>query len=87
MSVRGLIRQSGVKVICTTDDPAGDAVQELVKKLQDYISRHYYTCSKEILASLGRMYAAGGSMTDNIDAAGGTGTAEFACRAIQVYCS
>lgn len=68
-------------------DPADDTVQELVKKLQDYISRYYYTCSEEILASLGRMYVAGGSMTDNIDAAGGTGTAEFACRAIQIYCS
>ncbi len=67
-------------------DPADAAVQALVKKLQDYISQHYYTCSKEILASLGTMYAAGGSMTQNIDAAGGDGTAEFAAKAIQVYC-
>lgn len=31
------------------------------------------------------MYAAGGEMTDNIDAAGGSGTAEFAAEAIGVY--
>lgn len=67
-------------------NPADEEVQKLVKKLQDYISEHYYTCSKEILASLGKMYAAGGSMTENIDAVGGSGTAEFACAAIQVYC-
>ena len=57
-----------------------------VQKLLDYISQHYYTCSKEILASLGSSYVAGGSMTQNINAAGGDGTAEFASRAIQVYC-
>lgn len=68
-------------------DPADAAVQQLVKKLQDYICGHYYTCTNEILASLGTMYAAGGSMTQNIDAAGGAGTAAFACRAIQIYCS
>ena len=31
------------------------------------------------------MYAAGGAMTDNIDRAGGAGTADFAARAIAVY--
>lgn len=67
-------------------DPADAAVQKQVQKLLDYISQHYYTCSKEILASLGRSYAAGGSMTQNINAAGGDGTAEFASRAIQIYC-
>jgi hypothetical protein len=35
---------------------------------------------------LGQMYIAGDSMTDNIDAAGGEGTAEFAHKAIEVYC-
>ena len=67
-------------------DPADAAVQKQVQKLLDYISQHYYTCSKEILASLGSSYVAGGSMTQNINAAGGDGTAEFASRAIQVYC-
>lgn len=67
-------------------DPADAAAQKQVQKLLDYISQHYYTCSKEILASLGSSYAAGGSMTQNINAAGGEGTAEFASRAIRVYC-
>lgn len=67
-------------------DPAGEAVQEQVKLLQDYITEHYYTCSDEIFLSLGRLYAGGGSMTENIDKYGGSGTAEFACRAIEAYC-
>ncbi len=33
------------------------------------------------------MYAGGGEMTDNINHAGGEGTAEFADQAIKVYCS
>ena len=67
-------------------DPADPAAQAQVKKLQDYISAHYYACSDAVLAGLGRMYAAGGSMTENIDAAGGPGTAECAARAIEAHC-
>ncbi len=67
-------------------DPAGSKAQELVKKLQDYISHNYYACSKEILASLGTMYVEESSMKRNIDEAGGEGTAEFAFQAIQAYC-
>lgn len=66
-------------------DPAGDAVQAQVKKLQEFITENYYACTNPILASLGQMYAAGGEMTDNIDAAGGKGTAEFAAAAIAEY--
>ena len=67
-------------------DPAEKTVQEQVKKLQDYITEHFYTCSEKILLSLGQMYAGGGSMTENIDRAGGEGTAAFAHRAIEAYC-
>ena len=70
-----------------TMDPAAPEVQAQVKKLQDFISAHYYTCSKMILNQLGQMYAAGGAFTENINAAGGPGTAEFAQKAIEVYCS
>lgn len=69
------------------NDPASEKVQALVKKLQDFISVHYYTCSDQVLAGLGQMYAAGGEMTANIDRAGGEGTGAFANRAIQVFCS
>ncbi len=68
-------------------DPAGEIPQAQVKKLQDYISAHYYACSDPVLAGLGRMYAGGGSFTENIDAAGGPGTAEYAARAIEAYCA
>lgn len=67
-------------------DPAGSAAQEQVKRLQDFITKHFYDCSDEILFSLGQMYAGGGSMTENIDRAGGAGTAAFAFRAIEAHC-
>ena len=67
-------------------DPAGADAQALVKKLQDFITANYYTCTKQILAGLGQMYVAGDSMTDNINAAGGEGTADFASRAIGFFC-
>ncbi len=67
-------------------DPAGPDARALVKKLQDYISANYYTCTGQILLGLGQMYTAGGEFTENIDAAGGKGTAEFAGAAIQAYC-
>ena len=66
-------------------DPASSEAQGLVKQLQDFITEHFYTCSKEILASLGTMYAGGGEFTVNIDRAGGEGTAEFTKKAIDVY--
>ena len=51
-----------------------------------HTGKNYYTCTKQILRGLGQMYIAGDSMTDNINAAGGDGTAEFAHRAIEIYC-
>ena len=67
-------------------DPASEEAQEMVKKLQDYITEHMYTCTKEILGGLGMMYGGGGDFTTNIDKMGGEGTAEFASRAIEIYC-
>ena len=69
-----------------TDSPASAEAQALVKKLRDYITAHYYTCTNQILQGLGQMYAAGGEMTENIDRAGGEGTAVFAMEAIRIYC-
>lgn len=66
--------------------PAAPAVQTQVKALQAFITEHYYTCTKEIFAQLGQMYGAGGAFTENINAVGGPGTAEFAAKAIAVYC-
>lgn len=44
--------------------PASEGAQALVAKLQTFITNHYYTCTKEILQSLGQMYIAGDSMTE-----------------------
>lgn len=65
--------------------PESAEVQNHVKKLQDYITQHFYKCSNDILASLGQMYADCGEFTDNIDRAGGVGTAKFAAEAIKIY--
>ena len=59
-------------------------VQALVAKLQAYITAHYYTCTVEILAGLGQMYAADERFKKNIDKYG-DGTAEFAQEGIRVY--
>ncbi len=67
-------------------DPADPEVQAQVKKLQEFITEHYYNCSKVILNQLGQMYGAGGAFTENINAAGGAGAAEFAQKAIEIYC-
>jgi DNA-binding transcriptional MerR regulator len=69
-----------------TADPSSPDAQALVKELQDFITAHYYTCTKQILQGLGMMYIAGDEMTANIDKAGGEGTAQFAYEAITIYC-
>ena len=60
-------------------------VQSLVGKLQDFITKNYYTCTDEILAGLGKMYVADERFKKNIDKYG-EGTAEFASEAIATYC-
>ena len=44
------------------EDPASEKAQALVRKLQNFISAHFYTCTDQILSGLGQMYAAGGEM-------------------------
>lgn len=68
------------------EDPASKKAQELVEKLQSFISEHFYSCSNEILVCLGTMYADGGEFTANIDKVGGIGTADFVNRSIEIYC-
>lgn len=69
-----------------TGSPAAPEAQALVTELRQYICDHYYNCTPQILRGLGQMYIAGGEMTENIDRAGGEGTARFASEAIEVYC-
>ncbi len=68
-------------------DPASREAQKQVKKLQGYITDHFYKCTDEILSGLGEMYAGGGEFTENIDKMGGAGTAEFTRQAIRIYCN
>ena len=67
------------------DAPASSQAQSLVKALQDYISRHYYQCTAQILAGLGQMYVADQRFKNNIDKHA-PGTAAFICKAIEFYC-
>ncbi len=67
-------------------NPASPEAQNLVKRIQDYITENMYTCSNKILRGLGKMYSGGGDFTKNIDEYGGEGTAIFVDNAIQIYC-
>ena len=64
---------------------ASDTAQQLVKKLQDYITANFYHCTDDILAGLGQMYVCDERFKNNIDK-NGEGTAEFVAEAIKIYC-
>lgn len=66
--------------------PGSDEAQSLAEKLRRFITEHYYNCTLEIFGGLGKMYVADERMKRNIDNAGGAGTAEFAAKAIEIYC-
>lgn len=61
-------------------------VQNLVKKLQNFITDNFYSCSNDVLDGLGKMYASRGDFTKNIDEFAGEGTAVFVNKAIEFYC-
>ena len=65
--------------------PDSKQAQALAKNWQDFITENYYTCTKEILASLGEMYVADQRFLKNIDRHG-NGTARFMSDAIKAYC-
>ena len=73
---------------CKQNGNSADSVeaQALVKKLQDYITENYYTCTNEILLGLGQMYVADERFKVNIDK-NAVGTAKFVSEAIKVYCN
>ena len=70
-------KKCGESADCTT-------AQQLVKKLQDYITANFYHCTNEILAGLGQMYVCDERFKKNIDK-NGEGTAEFVSEAILTY--
>lgn len=75
-------RLGGVKDL----SPGDEEPQRLVERLRQEISGSFYNCTPEILRGLGQMYTADQRFRENIDRAGGPGTAEFAGRAIACYC-
>lgn len=66
--------------------PEDSKVQKKIQELQQFITDHFYTCTNEILYGLGQMYVQDERMKHNIDKAGGDGTAQFAQKAITIYC-
>ena len=83
----GLMAQFARMGRLRTGDPAGQEAQVAVRELQQFITKHFYTCTPEILSGLGQMYTADDRFRASIDAAGGEGTADFAGKAITVYCA
>ena len=73
--------------LCMKKDlaPGSEEAQSLVKKLQDYITANFYTCTKEILAGLGQMYVLDERFRNNIDRHG-NGTARFISEAVAFFC-
>ena len=65
------------------DDPACEAATAQARRIQDFITEHFYTCSDEVFRQLGQAYGAGGEFTRNINAAAGEGAAEFAAQAVE----
>lgn len=52
-------------------DPAGEEAVAQAKAVREFITEHFYTCSIEVFAQLGRAYGAGGEFTENIDKTSG----------------
>ena len=81
--IRKIIRSPGFDRSKALDQQIGllKLKKEHIENLIDLAVR-----TKEILSGLGKMYAAGGEFTGNIDSYGGEGTATFAHQAIEAYC-
>ena len=71
---------------CMKDGNTADSneAQVLVKELQDYITKNYYTCTSQILAGLGQVYVSDERFKQSIDK-NAEGTAEFVSKAIETY--
>lgn len=67
-------------------DPASERAVAQAALIRGFICEHYYECSLETFAGLGRAYGASGEFTRNIDRFAGEGAAEFASRAVEAYC-
>lgn len=66
------------------DAASSPSAQALVARWQAHITQHFYTCTSEILAGLGLMYANDERFAQNIDR-NGEGTARYMADAIAFY--
>ena len=66
--------------------PESEKVQAQVKKLQEFITENFHTCSDKVLYEFGKTYVENEEFIANIDKAGGEGTAGFVFEAIKKYC-
>lgn len=64
--------------------PESEEVQGLISDWQALITKYFYPCSDEILASLGEMYQADERFRDNIDQYG-EGLTDYMSEAIRIY--
>ena len=67
------------------ESPESPGVQALVGRLQAFLSEHFYECTPAILRSLANMCDGGGSVTENLDALGGPGTARLIAGALRCH--
>ena len=65
--------------------PDSEPAQQWAAELRAFFTEHYYNCTPQIFKYLAESYAGGGSMTENIDRAGGAGTGAFAKEVIDAY--
>ena len=70
------------KMAAEDTDPTASEAQAAARRIQAFITEHFYPCTDEIFAGLGAMYGSGGDFTRNINAVAGDGAAEFAARVI-----
>ncbi len=73
------------KVMKSGAKEADEVAQNLVSKFKKFITENQYTCTDEILFSLGEMYVSDERFKKNIDK-NGEGTAEFISKAIKAFC-
>ena len=78
-ALMALIGEFGRSRPASPDAPEAAA---FVRRLQAFITEHFYTCTDEVLAGLADMYQTP-SFRRNIDRAGGEGTAAFLASAIR----
>ena len=83
----GLMKIFAEFAVCKDSGAASDSVEAkaLAAKLQSYITEHFYTCTAETLAGLGKMYMEDERFKNTIDTYS-EGTAAYAANAIHEVC-